>query len=250
MVANKKRRTPYAELPQEIKDKRNQARRELDSNLGEVARARHNECRRLAYAKKANIYPEVRKSKKAKCNKCCVATTQIIRAKNLKVIVEKIPSGMVATDQNSMQTSMVLAAEKVASSVPRAKFNVECNERHRLQHIDSAGVSIDIPISDKDKFNDCYEQLSLNKKRTCPKRSQVICILEPCKDTCAKKVYTVAVARSANRIDSEVGIEQAAVRTIPTDEDYIHSSVVGVLRNISQTSVRCSATSINEIGEL
>lgn len=86
MTANKKPRTSYAELPQETKDKRNQARRELHSDLGEVARAKRNERRRLAYAKEANTYPEIPKSTKIKCNKRYVEATQIADPNNLEVV--------------------------------------------------------------------------------------------------------------------------------------------------------------------
>lgn len=71
MVAKKKPQTSYAQVPQETKDKRNQRRRELDSNLTEVVRAKRNEWCRLAYAKKANIYAEILESKKARLNNSC-----------------------------------------------------------------------------------------------------------------------------------------------------------------------------------
>lgn len=113
LLANKKPRISYAQLPQETKDKRNQCRRQLGSNLTEVARAKRNERRRAAYARKANIYPEIRKSnKKARCDKCCAEATQNTQLNNLEVTVEAIPDGIISTDQNGMQTSVVGACHR------------------------------------------------------------------------------------------------------------------------------------------
>ncbi|KAI8530643.1 hypothetical protein RHMOL_Rhmol11G0075600 [Rhododendron molle] len=211
MIANKKPRTSYAELPQEIKDKHNKVRRELESKLEGMARDKHNERRRLAYAKKANICPHIRKSKKAKCDKLCVEATQIAHPKNLEIIVEKIPDGIISMDQNSMQTSVVHVVGRVPSTVLRIMSNVECNEQRRLLSVDPASVSVDIPISNRDRSND----------------------------------YS---ARSADRIGSKVAIEEAAVQTMLTDENCMQSCVVGVLREVSQTSIHYSTTSVNEIG--
>lgn len=117
MIANKKPRTSYAELPQETKNKRNEGRRVLHSNLGEVTRAQRNERRRLAYAKEANIYPEIPNSKKSKCNERYVEATQIADPNNLEVVFRRIPAGIVSTDQNSMQTSCVVGVLQEVSQI-------------------------------------------------------------------------------------------------------------------------------------
>lgn len=148
-----------------------------------------------------------------------------------------------------MQTSVVRVAEKVPSSVPTTMLNKEGNGSRTLLSIDCASVSVNIPKSDRDKSNDYYEQLSSEKKRSFPKRTKVVCSIGPCKNTFAKKVHTVIAIQSADQINSDVGIEETAMETMPTAEDYMQSCVVGVLREVSQTFVHCSATSVNEIGE-
>lgn len=57
-------------------------------------------------------------------------------------------------------------------------------------------------------------------------------------------------ARSAYHINSEVETEQVAVEAMRTNEYCMQSSMAGVLREVSQSSVECCATSIHEIGEL
>ncbi|KAF7149992.1 hypothetical protein RHSIM_Rhsim02G0185900 [Rhododendron simsii] len=125
-LVNKKPRTSYAQLPQETKDRRNQCRRELHSNLTEEARLKRNERRRLTYAKNANIYREMRKSnKKTECDKCCGEATQIDQLNNLEVMVEAVPDEIISTDQNNMQTSMVGVIENVSSSIPSTLLKVK-----------------------------------------------------------------------------------------------------------------------------
>ncbi|KAI8530644.1 hypothetical protein RHMOL_Rhmol11G0075600 [Rhododendron molle] len=149
-------------------------------------------------------------------------------------------------DQNSMQTSVVHVVGRVPSTVLRIMSNVECNEQRRLLSVDPASVSVDIPISNRDRSNDYYERLNLENKTHYSKRTPD---LQLCNDTCTKKVHTIIAARSADRIGSKVAIEEAAVQTMLTDENCMQSCVVGVLREVSQTSIHYSTTSVNEIGE-
>lgn len=249
-LANKKPRTSYAQLPQETKDKRNQCRRQLGSNLTEVARAKRNERRRAAYARKANIYPEIRKSnKKARCDKCCAEATQNTQLNNLEVTVEAIPDGIISTDQNGMQTSVVGVIENVSSSFPSALLKLKCIGERMLPSIDHSSMSIGIAKSVRDEHNDSREQLYLKKKGSHGKKRQVVCDFEPRENTCLEKVQTIVEATSTNRINLEVEIDRAAVEMMPTDADYMQPCVVGVLREVTQSSVHCCTTCIHEIGE-
>ncbi|KAG5538290.1 hypothetical protein RHGRI_019025 [Rhododendron griersonianum] len=127
MLANKKPPTTYAQLPQETKDKRNRCRRELDSNLLEVARAKRNERRRLAYAKKANIYPEIRKSKK---------------------------HGTISTDQNGMQkTTQVVGSFEPCENVFAKKVHtvVEATSADRINsEVEIEGAAGETMLIDED----------------------------------------------------------------------------------------------------
>lgn len=118
-----------------------------------------------------------------------------------------------------------------------------------LPSIDHSSMSIGIAKSVRDEHNDSREQLDLEKKGSHGKKRQVVCDFEPRENTCPKKVQTIVEATSANRINLEVEIDRAAVEMMPTDADYMQPCVVGVLREVTQSSVHCCTTCIHEIGE-
>lgn len=283
MDAKKKPRTSYTHLSQETKDKRNQYRRELDSNVAEVARAKRNERRRLAYVKKANIYDQIRESKTAKINNSCTElrlgeennhgkvmqsvctpvlfenqSQEMVRsliagktghANNLEVLVEATPDGPIPTYQDNVQIPVVDVIQKVSSSFPANVRKVMRNGRRTLTSIDRANMYINIPNADRGKHNECCEQPYLEREKSYIKTTQVVCNSELYKNVCPEMVDTIVDARSAQRMNTGVEIEQIAVQSMSTDEYCMQSSVAGVLREVPRSSVDCCTTSVHEIGE-
>lgn len=273
MVAKKRPQTSYAQLPRETKDRRNQQRRELNCNLAEVVRAKRNERRRLTYAKKANESPESGECKKAKLNNSCTElrlgeqnshgrviqsistpvlfgkqTQEIVcstmaektgHAKRIRVAVEATPSGTISAYRN-----------KASISFPRNVCTMIHNGQHDLAFADHADRHLNIQNSDTDRHDECCEQVCLQKDRGHKKTTRVVCGSKPCKNVCTEMVNTMVDTRSAYYMNSEIETEQVAIEVMQTDEYCMQSFVGGVLQEVSQSSVRCSATSIHEMGEL
>ncbi|KAG5551379.1 hypothetical protein RHGRI_009707 [Rhododendron griersonianum] len=271
MVAKKRPQTSYAQLPRETKDRRNQQRRELNCNLAEVVRAKRNERRRLTYAKKANESPESGECKKAKLNNSCTElrlgeqnshgrviqsistpvlfgkqTQEIVcstmaektgHAKRIRVAVEATPSGTISAYQN-----------KASISFPRNVCTMIHNGQHDLAFADHADRHLNIQNSDTDRHDECCEQVCLQKDRGHKKTTRVVCGSKPCKNVCTEMVNTMVDTRSAYYMNSEIETEQVAIEVMQTDEYCMQSFVGGVLQEVSQSSVRCSATSIHEMG--
>ncbi|KAG5546078.1 hypothetical protein RHGRI_018302 [Rhododendron griersonianum] len=271
MVAKKRPQTSYAQLPRETKDRRNQQRRELDCNLAEVVRAKRNERRRLTYAKKANKSPESGECKKAKLNNSCTElrlgeqnshgrviqsistpvlfgkqTQEIVcstmaektgHAKRIRVAVEATPSGTISAYRN-----------KASISFPRNVCTMMHNGQHDLAFADHADRHLNIQNSDTDRHDECCEQVCLQKDRGHKKTTRVVCGSKPCKNVCTEMVNTMVDTRSAYYMNSEIETEQVAIEVMQTDEYCMQSFVGGVLQEVSQSSVRCSATSIHEMG--
>ncbi|KAG5565565.1 hypothetical protein RHGRI_001468 [Rhododendron griersonianum] len=271
MVAKKKPQTSYAQLPQETKDRRNQRRRKLDCNLAEVVRAKRNERCRLAYAKKANKSAEIRECKKAWLNNNCTelrlgeqnshgkeiqsVSTPVLfekqiqetvcsmiakktgHEKHVRVAVEATPSGTISAYQN-----------KVSLSFPANVCMVMRNEQRDLASTDHANMHVNIQNSDRDRHDECCEQVCLQKDRGHKKTPRVVCSSELRKNVCAEMVNTMVDARSTYHMNSEIETEQVAVEVMRTDVYCMQSFVTGVLQEVSQSSVRCSPTSIHEMG--
>ncbi|KAG5557450.1 hypothetical protein RHGRI_007628 [Rhododendron griersonianum] len=196
MVAKKKPQTSYAQLPQETRDRQNQRRRELDCNLAEVVRAKRNERCRLAYAKKANKSAEIRECKKARLNNSCkelrlgeqnshgkviqsVSTPVLFEKqiqetvcsiiaektgheKHVRVAVEATPSGTISAYQN-----------KVSLSFPANVCMVMHNEQRDLASADHANMHVNIQNSDRDRHDECREQVQARIRQLQLRKGQV-----------------------------------------------------------------------------
>ncbi|KAI8532137.1 hypothetical protein RHMOL_Rhmol11G0190200 [Rhododendron molle] len=208
MVTKKKPQTSYAQLSQETKDKRNRRRRELDSNLTEAVRAKRSERYRLAYAKKANIYAEIRESKKARVDNTCTELQLQEENGHGKVI------------------------QSVCTPVEMMR-NGQCS----LTSIDHANMHVNIRNWDKDKQNEYCKQQCLQKDKDHKKTGRVVCSSKLHTNARAEMVNMMVDARSPYNINSEVQTEQVAVETMRTDEYCMQSFIGGVLREVSQCLV-------------
>ncbi|KAG5541509.1 hypothetical protein RHGRI_021364 [Rhododendron griersonianum] len=284
MLANKKPRTSYAQLPQETKDKRNHRRRELDGNLTEVSRAKRNERRRLSYANLPNIYgnlPESIKDKKNErrrqlrlekdknheesiqsvCNpvsygnECQEMVRTMVPAQtghptNLEVVIEAVSAGTIPTDQNGTQTPVARVIREVSSSSLTDVSRVNRNERHRLPYTDLQNIYATIPESIKNKHNDRRKQLRLEKEKTHEESTQSFCTPDLSENACQEIVPNMVLAQSAHPTNSEVVIDAVPAEAIPKDGDRTQPYVCGTVREVSRSSIHACTTSTHEIGKL
>ncbi|KAG5517414.1 hypothetical protein RHGRI_037973 [Rhododendron griersonianum] len=283
MLANKKPRTSYAQLPQETKDKRNHRRRELDGNLTEVSRAKRNERRRLSYANLPNIYgnlPESIKDKKNErrrqlrlekdknheesiqsvCNpvsygnECQEMVRTMVPAQtghptNLEVVIEAVSAGTIPTDQNGTQTPVARVIREVSSSSLTDVSRVNRNERHRLSYTDLQNIYATIPESIRNKHNDRRKQLRLEKEKTHEESTQSFCTPDLSENACQEIVPNMVLAQSAHPTNSEVVIDAVPAEAIPKDGDRTQPYVCGTVREVSRSSIHACTTSTHEIGK-
>lgn len=150
MIANKKPRTSYADIPQDTKDRRNQRRRELNGNLPVAARAKRNEHRKLVYAESPDTYSNLPQSIKDKRNErrkqlrsqkkknseestrpvCStnrsgnfwqnmirtMVPTQTVHPTNSEVVTEPLPAATISTDEDATKTFVAGVITKVSRS--------------------------------------------------------------------------------------------------------------------------------------